>query len=79
MNCGLQDDFSKALTPVLRALMFLTDNLRSLVLGFSTMEPFLKMLLGTKAETVSISQDARDGPASLADVRVSRTAAGRRH
>ena len=77
MNCGLQDDFSKALMPVLGALVSLTDNLRSLVLGFSTMEPLLKMLLGRKAETISISQDARDGPASLADVRVSRTAADR--
>ena len=73
MCFGLQNDFTNALTPTLQALVSLTDNLRALVLGFSAMEPLLKMLIGRQAETNMISQDTRNEPASLADVRASWT------
>ena len=79
MCFGLQNDFTNALTPTLQALVSLTDNLRALVLGFSAMEPLLKMLIGRQVETNLISQDARDEPASPADVRVSEIDAGHWH
>ena len=72
----MQNDFSNALTPTLQALVALTDNLRALVLGFSAMEPLLKMLTSRQAETTSISEDSQGEPASLADIRVSGTDAG---
>ncbi|KAL6716622.1 hypothetical protein ACLMJK_006190 [Lecanora helva] len=63
------DEFTKALSPTLRALVSLTDNLRALILGFATIKKPLDDLVERQKDQTSISQDVRMEPATSADIR----------